>query len=493
MKGKILFFLNILLIILALANITFSNSYLKDGYEFNGNVIVSDDKNYNMYEIKNKDAKNISRTGNPLDLVVAYKEEMDGIIDGSYQDVGNYDDTVDEGEIDFNSILYKLSENSLDMKNNLKKSIIPQSYNLNIKEINDTKNIKLLVVLSFLLMASIVILVLTKKKIVIVASAAIVLIGIYHLIPTKQLIDKHNHIEEYVLTNEVDNHLSNQIVDDDLNKEKIINNLNQKWSIANLINDYIIKVVYCKQKKDKNESITKDDIYSYTGEYNRLNFYSSYNSENEDAFNYNNVPLIKYMDKDNFDKSDILYKRIDYDEMVLIYDNIDKINDNKNDFYSKLIDEISGKINHNDIDDEELLFHYLARITDLTYIEPKQDYLDNNLISYFKDWYLESDKDIGIELPYGIILHYEAPKFIKKNIKEIVYTNEDELNRDSKEKQVYVMYYKDSNGNLNGTYTDVEFISNGNDYKIDFNPYELLYDIRKPIIKLVANNMRHQE
>ena len=49
MKRKILFLLNILLIVVTLANITFANAYLKDGYELIGSTIKNDDITYNMY------------------------------------------------------------------------------------------------------------------------------------------------------------------------------------------------------------------------------------------------------------------------------------------------------------------------------------------------------------------------------------------------------------------------------------------------------------
>lgn len=106
-------------------------------------------------------------------------------------------------------------------------------------------------------------------------------------------------------------------------------------------------------------------------------------------------------------------------------------------------------------------------------------------IAYFKDWYIDGESR-DIDLPYGVTLEYREPEFVKKDIQEIVYTNEQELDHNSKEPQVYVMYYKDSEGKLGAAYTDVEFTKTGRNYEISFNPIDLMYDIKKPTARLVV-------
>lgn len=480
MKRKILFLLNILLIILTLANITLANAYLKDGYELIGSTIKNDDKTYNMYEINNKDAKNISKTGNPLELVVAYKEEMDEGIDGSYQDVGNYEYESGDYEND-TSIQRYLGDMRYNIRVNLENNIIPQSFTQNIKEINDTKNIKVLVILSILLIISIVILILTKKKIIIVASVVILLIGIYHLIPTKQLIDKHNHIEEYVLGISNNNILEDVDVDKSITEMK--KTLNLKWNISKLINDYIVKVNSCYKLINNNATLPNTDEETWDeNEHGAFGYIDGF----DDSTNYNlkDIPLLKYQTNEGFIElsNETLQKGIEYDGIKNIYDDVSNNSSSFNEFLTNL----TSSVDYNSIDESELLFHYLARIIDPMYVCNSSEYYNNEVMSNFKDWYIDGESR-DIELPYGVTLEYKEPEFIKKDIKKIVYTNEPELNTDDSEKQVYVMYYKDSNGNLGASYTDIQFVKSGSNYKILFNPVDLMYEVNKPTIELIVD------
>ncbi len=193
---------------------------------------------------------------------------------------------------------------------------------------------------------------------------------------------------------------------------------------------------------------------------------------------FDNISLLKYM---NNNKKEMEYEILFDKDIEKLYNNIIKADKN----ILLLIEQLKNKININDISIDEPLFQYLDRIIDAGYIVSDVDYYDNNVISYFKDWYIDGESR-DIELPYGVTLEYREPEFVKKDIKEIVYTNERELDHNSKEPQVYVMYYKDFKGKLNGTYTDVTFIKTRNDYIIDFNPYELLYDLKKPTVRLVV-------
>ena len=483
MKKSIFIIFNILVIVFAFTNSNYANKYLKEEYELIGGKVEGADNGHHIFDWKIEEAKRVTKTENPLDLVVAYKEEMDGRIDGSYQDVGQHDYYLDEDPnlSDYQkNMIIKIIQNTNYMIDNIENNTIPQSYIQNIKEINDSKNIKLLVVLSFLLIASIVILVLTKKKIIIVASVVILLIGIYHLIPTNQLIDKHNHIEEYVLG------ISNNNISDDVDVDKSINEmkktLNLKWNISKLINDYIIKVSSCYYLLDNDKEWHEE-------------YYDTYDNITHDTFDYiddfrnssNNyikdLPLLKYKTNEGFIELsyEIQQSGIKYDEIKNLYDNI-KINNNIS--FNDFLTELSIKINNDVMDESELLFHYLARIIDSVYVRYSSEYYNNEVISDFKDWYIDGESR-NIELPYGVILEYKEPEFIKKDIKEIVYTNESELNIDNSDKQVYVMYYKDSIGEIGASYTDVQFVKRDGDYEILFNPVDLLYDIKEPTIRLV--------
>lgn len=492
MKKSIFIIFNILVIVFTLTNLSFAKEYLRDDYQFvegeigyGGGGIVNNDTGIekHAFEYTIKEAIEITKSNNPLDLVVSYKENevRTGKIDGSYQNVGDYDDTVDEEEIDFNSILYKLSDASLEVKHNVEDNTIPQSYIQNIKEINDNKNIKLIVVLSFLLIVSIVILILTKKKIVIVASVVILLIGIYHLIPTKQLIDKHNHIEEYILG------ISNNNISEDVDINKSIaemkKTLNLKWNISKLINDYIVKVNSCYKLINNNATLPNTDEETWDeNEYGAFGYIDDFG----DSTNYKlkDIPLLKYKTNEGFIElsNETLQKGIEYDEIKSIYYDVS----NNGSSFTDYLNDLSSNIDYNSIDDSELLFHYLARIIDPMYVGHSSEYYNNEVISYFKDWYIDGESR-DIELPYGVTLEYKEPEFVKKDIKEIVYTNEPELNIDDSEKQVYVMYYKDSNGNLGASYTDIQFVKSGSNYKILFNPVDLMYEVNKPTIKLIVD------
>ena len=482
MKKSIFIIFNILVIVFTFTNLNYANKYLKEKYELIGGEVEGADNGRHIIDWKVEEAKKVTKTGNPLDLVVAYK--MDGRIDGSYQDVGQHDYYLDEDPnlSDYQkNMIIKIIQNTNYMIDNMKNNTIPQSYIQNIKEINDTKNIKLLVVLSFLLIVSIVILVLTKKKIIIVASAVILLIGIYHLIPTKQLIDKHNHIEEYVLG------ISNNNISEDVDVDKSITEmkktLNLKWNISKLINDYIVKVNSCYKLINNNATLPNTDKETWDeNEYSAFGYIDDF----DDSTNYNlkDIPLLKYKTNEGFIElsNETLQKGIVYDDIKKIYDDVS----NNSSPFNEFLTNLTSSVDYNSIDESELLFHYLARIIDPMYVCNSSEYYNNEVISNFKDWYIDG-KSRNIELPYGVTLEYKEQKKKKKDIKEIVYTNEPELNTDDSEKQVYVMYYKDSNGNLGASYTDIQFVKSGSNYKILFNPVDLIYDVNKPTIKLIVD------
>ena len=478
MKKSIFIIFNILVIVFTFKNLYFANAYLKDEYKLYGDTIESDNAKYNMYEIKNSESKKVTKTENSLDLVVAYKNEKNGKIDGSYKDVGNGRWEQDDEMTDLQMLVTSAWQ---DIKENIRKNTIPYDYNYEYTENKKKSNNYIIITILFIiLLLSIVLLIVIHKKIIIIVCIIVFSLLINQLFIYITPEDNYNHIAEYILGIS-DKHIakgltaerSMKLLDDKLN--------NIHWSIAKIVNDYIVKTYASIFLYSNN---IEPVIENYHSEYDEIDYeyidgfdsIAEIEQRNSDTF----ASITMYNFKESDCVSNYLY---DYDGIsrsgISMIDCYRNLLSNRVNNFEYIINHLLDKLSYNDEIDKELLFHYVARISPSLYIMDSNDYYNNDVISYFKDWYINGESR-NIELPYGVILEYKKHKFVKKDIQEILYTNERELDHESKEPQVLVIYYKDSKGNISGVATDITFTKTGTDYEMSFDPFDLLYEITRP-------------
>ena len=204
----------------------------------------------------------------------------------------------------------------------------------------------------------------------------------------------------------------------------------------------------------------------------------------------------KYLGKDNkqmsynyLEKEKMLYNGIDENtesiniirkiQPISYYDIVGKIEDKfEEDFDDykyllNLINRINIKVNFNEPKDIDKVFEYAERVGALRCFNWQRGY---EITRYLKDWYIEGDDKI-IELPYGMYLHYKAPKLLKKDVKEILCVNINELDPLSEE-NILKVFYLDSNDNLKYDFTICKFIEEDGKQKLYYEPYTILYDVR---------------
>lgn len=462
---KILFVISVIIIS---SNEVLAHDLLKNGYDIS-----------KVYKYTVEEASKLAKSGNPMDFVIAFKEEQNNKIDYEYFNPLEFE-VEDSASSDYNyKMIYKMYDAESLIIDNIKSGTIKQlHYELENTKLTN-KNIMIAIVLIAVALVLLIMFLFSHKMLLIVLLAISLSIGVFNFINFNKRDKNSENISTYIMTGKTNEHLSKNI-DSKENKDKLMKYMNQKWSIAKLLNDFIVKINWCNNMNLKNIDFTDDTYYMMADEFDSDN--PSIKHE------YNGISLLKYLNLSNseFGNDSILRNGLWLENMDML---ADRIANGKNDI-NYISNELMKKFNYNDVNDikiaNEQLFHYLNRIVNNTYVMNNNENIDNRVISYFKDWYIESIDDIEIDLPYDITFCYESPKLVKKDIKEVVYTNEHELDFSSNEKQVLIVYYKDSNGRVNGTYTDIELVKTGDDYIIDFNPYELLYDIKKPTARLVV-------
>ena len=511
MRYRMLLLINIFIVLIAFK--FNASEYLKDGYEFKENRYediaingITQPLDYTL-----NDASGIVKSGNPLDLVVAYKEYTESIgetinpdefeHDFVMGDLGEWEDDEDD------SIGNDLTKVSLEIEENLSKNVIPTNDNIEYNQIkSELNNFQTIIVVGILLVIFIVLFALKRNKIFIILCLLVLLYEIYSVLIVTQVEDKYNHIENYILNGVIDNHLSKKIeIDyDDKFKADFINKYSRDWD-ANVINGYLMSLNYCNKFIKNNEDFPT--IYKFWEDdgwldFDNKSYYSNYDEfkkhidelysdnrspwQDEKVF-VEDVPLLNYEnERDINERIDIrIHNKLDYYEIKKVYENINNDKSDKVIFLDDLQNKLTELIPYHNWEDNymEELYKYIRRVWGGFDSYHYNKYFDNQVISYFKDWYINGESR-NIELPYGVVFSYKAPEFVKKDIKEIVYTNERELDHDSTDKQVYVMYYKDSEGKLGASYCEIEFKKTGNNYEMYFNPIFLMYNLNKPIISL---------
>lgn len=437
-----------------------------------------------------EEASKKSKSGNPLDLVVEYKNYMESKGEAIDSDVlVDWNPTVEDPNEVIPKIVTELYKYKLENESNLKENIILINENIEYKDKTlKTTNTKMLLVISILLLLFAVLFILKRKRIFLLFGCVLIVCGIIRIIVTEQVIDNHKNIENYILG------MPNKYISKSVDVDKYLNEMKDilklKYDISILINDYILKEFICVVATKNGETIREKELYNYDSSiYPSYEFIDDITDYPEKTY-FEDIPLYKYNEYkansynsiEEMLSSEIQKEGIMYEDVVKICDHIsyDKTID-----FDNFINELNRCIKIKETNPNEIMFKYVNRIMSKVYVLYSHKYYDNSVISYFKDWYIDG-KSRDIELPYGVTLEYRAPEFVKKDIKEIVYTNERELDHDSNEKQVYVMYYKDSDGKLGASYTDIEFTKTGSNYEISFNPVDLMYDIKKPTARLVV-------
>lgn len=444
-------------------SLVFSKGLLKDGYEFdkyksiNGKV---------AYDYTIDEASELSKSGNPLDFAIEYKMECDG----NFTDITYHNEEDEWGNPP--QILVDLAKIKRMVRENVQSESIPLLVNDSEKKIYTSIPLISIVFFVALLFMVVILFALNKKKYVVTILIILIVFSIFNIIIYNNNNIKQGRfksIERFIMLDEMDEHICAD-VNKPIKKENTLKYYNNKWDVSQIINDYLSKISICMQHANE-DSKKIEDIYPKNDEVMNAGNY---------AF-FEDLPMAKYLN--NVSCEDILKSFMNYADLMKLSRNVSTFE--KIDVSDELKRIIQFK-SIDDVDKDEYLFEYLKRISDPIYLNMELEFFDFKTILEYKDWYIEGVNDIRIELPYGAIINYESPKFVKKDIREVLYTNEQELDFDSKDKQVLIVYYKDSSGKMNGTYTDIELVKTGEDYIIDFNPYELLYDIKKPTVKLVV-------
>lgn len=160
-------------------NITFAHELLNNNYDYS-----------KAYYYTVGEASKITKSGNPMDFVIAYKEEHDNRIpdeflyppegDGGYD---GYDSTINNYE---QIMLDKLADDSDIMLKNIRENSIPQSQNINNLYNNKSKSIILMIIFLILVLSLIALFLLFNKKVFIVLLVIILIIGMFSFIKTKK-------------------------------------------------------------------------------------------------------------------------------------------------------------------------------------------------------------------------------------------------------------------------------------------------------------------
>lgn len=329
-----------------------------------------------------------------------------------------------------------------------------------------------------LLIVLLIILILKKKKTAIILNS-IVLVVVIALIVVNiiKVINKNN------LYNNVLNSLNN--IDDKKAEENL--NLDKEINISNEINDYIIKVWYCAKCKAESIDLFDNDMTNSNNAFEApIYFYDDYIDVDENYVkktDYYAKMLITDWTGRDYPKQTV---GISKETTKGIYDNLtdEDIEDyKKGTLIDKFVVELKNNIKYREHSDKmferESLSDYTAIIAQSSACYFSR-YIDDEVKKNYKYWYLDGENRT-IELPYGVYLKYEKQEVEKIDNVKWIYTNINEIDYINDVSVLYAYYIKDNK--LYGDYavTEVE------NEKILFNPYELTHKIKKARISLTLD------
>ena len=328
-----------------------------------------------------------------------------------------------------------------------------------------------------------------KKAILIILILSIIAFGLnlmyIHIINSKKF---SNDITEF-LNSKNANSIS-RTIKSKYNENFIKEECSKDWNISYFINDYITKVLYCVKCKNNGEMPNVKEINksikgfkgnSYLFESDRVMTTNGDYCSDQDEY----VDGTKYL----FDDFGVYSEYTTEESIMKIYNNItdDDCEDYRNGtFIKKLVSKIDKVINSRNLND----FKSMSLCDYFRMIYPEMYFLyygkiENNdsVVFHIKYWYVTGESR-DIELPYGMIVHYEKPTYEDKDIKEIICNNYDLLDRNSDEDQYLYNYYINSNGIYKGTFVKINFINENGKRKAYFNPFDLTKNIKRASVRI---------
>ena len=464
------------------------------------NVIFAN--NWSSYTVR--EAINSSQSANVFEALANEMQLNNWEYDGSHWDYQYIPEEIEElrekamdreKDIDFTIS----SELSHDDKQYLKDL---HSYYENIEFTNYFRNYKkiVLIIVGIFITMIIFIFVFRKWFIMLIGLSIIIALSFTFLPNVIQKNNRQSDIFNYLLNKATNNISTMTLQENDLNS---INKYNTEHNVSKIINDYLIKTYLCVRSKVNIEDLDNFEWYKY-------NHFTVFRSDNGSTIrNGNFVNNIFDYSLQNYTDGEAMSK----EDMKCIYDNIteEDINDfNNGVFLEKFIKRISQDIKFKDWEElcDVRCKDLLVEIVQPNYFEA-EGCLDRDILCSLKYWYIDGKNSRDINLPYGIVLHYDKTSYIKNDIKEFDYSNAYFLNENIREqknnivynltksypfveskdynnKQDLFIYYYDSNDKRQGLCTDIEFVDEGifKKNQMYFHPLDILYDVKPATVSM---------
>lgn len=432
------------IIILISLVVAFSNCLYAESLAYNDKV----------FDMTIGEAKKYSSDGNPMDILIDYRNKYGENIFSNYDPILTEIGENEGIDLYVGDANYDINEEIEEGINVIKEKYDTDNYNSNV--------FNYIAMFIVILVLMIVLYIKFNKKIVFIIPILFLLVSTLLILVKNKQIKNFDNLNQYLNYKGID--ISNKVIKSEemypFGKMDVAYEINYLLDDLNDIhyeksnNKPLFVDEFSKSLGDK--YLGKDDkqvIYSYLEKERML--YNGINENTECINNIRKVQPISYYDIVN--KMEYVFERSFDDYTYLL----------------SLINKINTKIYINDMKDDDKVFKYAKRIGALRCFDWKKGY---EIAQYFKDWYIEGDDKI-IELPYGIYLHYKAPKLLKKDVKEIVCVNINELDP-LNEENILKVFYLDSSNNLKYDFTICKFIEEDGKQKLYYEPYTILYDVR---------------
>ena len=414
-------------------------------------VIISNDLHaeplaYNdkIFDITIGEAKKYSNDGNPMDMLIKYREEKGSDVFRNYKPI-----LIGLGKHE--GIDFYIGEANYDINDEIKKGIneIKNKYNNHSRKFNFVN-----IILIFLIIIIISTFLYKKTRIMIFLIPVLMFfISLFTFIRGRVNVNKGKSLYEYLKNDGIE--ISNNVI-----RMETIYPFTE-INISYEVNYLIEKIRYVYNHLDDYREVYMNDTFNPKSDVVNFSYLEKecmlYDGVNNDMVGINVIS----------ENPDIRNKDI----CRHMYNNKENLGNDR--LLQENINKFSELIEYREPSKEESLFDFAKKIGILNYIALDQDY---KMSRTFKDWYIEGDDKI-IELPYGMYLHYKAPRLLKKDVKEIVCVNVNELDPLS-EDNILKVFYLDSNDDLKYDFTICKFIEEDGKQKLYYEPYTILYDVR---------------
>ena len=400
------------------------------------------------------EAKKYSNDGNPMDMLIKYREEKGSDVFSNYNPI-----LIEPGENE--GIDLYIGDANYDINEEMQEGInkIIEKYRANDYDSNILSYIIMFVVF---LVVSIILYIKSKKRIVLIIPVLFLIVLILPILIKNKQLENCSSLYEYLNNNGVD--ISNNVIKAE--KTYPFGKMDVSYELNCLIDD--LNDIHYERSNNKpmffdefseslgNKYLGKDDkqvFYNYLEKEKML--YEGINENTEYINSIREIQRISYYDI--ADKMFDIFER-DLDDYTYLL---------------SLIKRINTKVHIYEPKDTDKVFEYAERIAALRCFNWQKGY---EIARYLKDWYIDGDDKI-IELPYGMYLHYKAPQLLKKDVKKIVCVNINELDLLG-EDNILKVFYLDSNDNLKYDFTICKFIEEDGKQKLYYEPYTIMYDVR---------------